>query len=94
MLADTGEFHPGRAALLVIDMQNAFLQEDYAAFVPAARATVPLINELVAACREAGMEVIWTQHVLRPDLSDRGLLPAAIAAGIREGTPGVELYAE
>ncbi|MCL6637695.1 MAG: cysteine hydrolase [Alicyclobacillus sp.] len=93
MPADEGVFDPARAALLVIDMQNAFLQEDYAAYVPAALATVAPINTLVAACRQAGVEVIWTQHVLRPDLSDRGLLPEAIAAGIREGTPGVELYA-
>jgi ureidoacrylate peracid hydrolase len=57
---------PGRTALIVIDMQNAFCAEGAAVEVPAAREIVPNINSLAQATREAGGMVVWVQMTI-PD---------------------------
>lgn len=55
---------PARTALVVIDMQNAFVAQGAALEVPVARAIVPNINQLAAASREAGAAVIWVRITL------------------------------
>lgn len=55
---------PARTALVVIDMQNAFLAEGAALEVPVARDIVPNINDLAAAARETGAAVIWVRITL------------------------------
>lgn len=51
-----------RTALLVIDMQNAFVAPGAPIEVPAARAIVPTINRLAGALRRRGVPVIWVLH--------------------------------
>ena len=53
---------PARTALLVIDMQNAFVAPGAPVEVPAARAIVPEINRLAAELRRRGVPVIWVLH--------------------------------
>ena len=53
---------PKRTALLVIDMQNAFVAPGAPVEVPAARAIVPEINRLAAELRRRGVPVIWVLH--------------------------------
>lgn len=54
---------PARTALLVIDMQNCFLEPGFSVIeVPASRDIVPEINRLAAATRAGGGLVMWTQH--------------------------------
>lgn len=57
-------FDPARAALVVVDMQKAFLRPE-AGYVPcaAARAAIPTINRLAAAMRGAGRPVCWLKNV-------------------------------
>ncbi len=55
---------PARTALVVIDMQNAFVAEGAALEVPVARSIVPNINELATASREAGTAVVWVRITL------------------------------
>jgi ureidoacrylate peracid hydrolase len=43
---------PGRTALLVVDMQRAFLEPGEAMEVPPARDVVPRIGELIAIFRD------------------------------------------
>ena len=50
---------PARTALVVVDMQTAFLKEGLPSEVPMAREIVPDINRLAAACRAAGAAVVW-----------------------------------
>jgi ureidoacrylate peracid hydrolase len=51
---------PARCALVVIDMQNAFVEEGAGhAWVPAAQSTCPAIERLAAALRAAGGCVAW-----------------------------------
>lgn len=52
---------PSKTALVVIDMQNVFLQEGAPAEVPVAREIVPNINKLAAETRATGGKVIWVQ---------------------------------
>jgi ureidoacrylate peracid hydrolase len=51
----------GRTALVVIDMQNYFVAEGFAAEVPKARDIVPNINRMAKALRAAGGTVAWIQ---------------------------------
>ena len=81
-----------KTALLVIDMQNAFLAPGAPIEVPAARAIVAPVNRLAQALRQRGVPVIWVMHENRGDgadwagffdvfVSDRAKAAAALAAG-------------
>lgn len=54
---------PSRTALLVVDMQNAFVKKDVAhAYVPEAASIVPNINALATELRTAGGNVVWIKN--------------------------------
>jgi ureidoacrylate peracid hydrolase len=56
------DLDPVRTALVVIDMQHAFMNDAVGhAVCPAAREIVPAINPLAAALREAGGAVFWVR---------------------------------
>lgn len=59
---------PPRTALLVIDMQNAFVHPKGFAHVEKAAGIVPNINRLAGALRSAGGTIIW----IRVSLTDSG----------------------
>lgn len=50
---------PSRTALIVIDMQNAFVEPGRPSAVPVAEQIVPNINQLAAGFRQAGAPVVW-----------------------------------
>jgi len=54
-----------RTALVVVDMQNYFCAPGFPAEVAASRATVPAINRMAQALREAGGCVAWVQTTAR-----------------------------
>jgi len=54
---------PGRTALLVVDMQRAFVEPGEAMEVPPARDIVPRIQTLVGLFREKALPVIFTEFV-------------------------------
>ena len=56
--------HP---ALVVVDMQNDFLRVGAPLEVPEARATIPVHQSLLGACREMGIPVIYTKFVAGPE---------------------------
>ena len=56
-------FHPERAALLVLDMQDYFLREGSHAFIPSAPAILPNIEKLIESFYEANRPVIFTRHL-------------------------------
>ncbi|HEY2136677.1 MAG TPA: isochorismatase family cysteine hydrolase, partial [Xanthobacteraceae bacterium] len=85
----------GRAALVVVDMQNYFCAEGFPAEVPLSRAIVPNINRLAAAMRAAGGTVAWVQtdsaealtrwgnhhrHMLTPERVEKRLAGLAVDA--------------
>ncbi|MCU1359872.1 MAG: isochorismatase family protein [Ilumatobacteraceae bacterium] len=56
-----------RTALIVIDMQNFFVEPGQMLEVPAARGIVGNINRLAAATRSAGGTVVWVRMTLDHD---------------------------
>ncbi len=57
---------PGRTALLVVDMQRAFVEAGQAMEVPPARDVVPRIRELLAMFRERRLPVVFTEFTYSP----------------------------
>lgn len=53
------EIDARRAALVIIDMQNAFCAPGAPAEVPASRGIVDNINEFTRALRDTAVEIIW-----------------------------------
>jgi ureidoacrylate peracid hydrolase len=65
--------HPERTALLIIDMQNAFLKPGCRMALAAGRELIPKLKELMHACRTKTIPVIFAKHILREDGSDEGI---------------------
>ncbi len=85
----------GKAAILVIDVQNDFIQEDGAVSCVGGLGIVPLINQLTDAGRKAGIPIIFTQEFHRKSKVDFGReLDGAEPYHCLEGTEGVELVKE
>ena len=61
-LNDFPALEPGRTALVVIDMQNAFVAEDGVWGNARARNIIPKVNALTRAMRAAGAPVVWTRQ--------------------------------
>ncbi len=93
----TSPIIPEKTAILVVDMQNDFVQEGAAIEIPRARAMVPSLNRLLDVCRAFKILVIYIRHVIRGGDIDAGRL-ADYSAAIRNnkaiiaGTPNVEFY--
>ena len=62
-------FHK-KAALIVIDMQKAFVEPGAAHCIAGAKATVPACAQVIAEARAAGSPVFWVRRQYRPDGSD------------------------
>ena len=90
-------FHidPARTALLVVDLQQCFVEGSPVA-APAGLAVLGRLNQLAAYCRSRGIRIVHTRHVVRPDHSDAGLLatvvPAVAQGVIDDGSPSAELH--
>ncbi len=56
---------PGKTALLVIDMQRAFLAPGEVMEVPAAREIIPRIQTLLTLFREKRLPVVFTEFLAR-----------------------------
>ena len=96
---------PKRTALMVIDMQNAWLAPGAPFETPPARAIVPAINRLAGALRQRGGTVVWVRHTTgapgTPDywsmFFDNFIHPDVrqkTAEALVEGHPMHGLYAE
>lgn len=86
---------PQRCALLVIDMQNAFVAEGAPFEVPEARAMVPRLERLIRFCREHGMPIVWTQSDHRPPYGGLMLQKFPVIGEQRvlwQGEPSFEMY--
>ncbi|MDP2505867.1 cysteine hydrolase family protein [Oceanobacter sp. 3_MG-2023] len=89
--------NPRRTALIIVDMQKIFCEQDGALFVPSSRAIIAPIKRLSEYMRAAAMPVIYLRHVVRGDGSDTGrfrdLYPDADAQFARSN-PAIEVIDE
>lgn len=103
IIARRGKLHafetidPRRTALIVVDMQNAFVAEGAPYECPPARTIVPAINRLAAALRAAGGEVIWLKSTpgdwtIFFEYFEGSHRRAACREALRDGSPGHEFY--
>jgi len=83
-----------RAALLVIDMQEFFLDPASPTFTCGGLAVLPTVKRLIGAFREAARPVIYTRHVHSPDGSDAGIMGWWWEGMCVEGTPESEVHAD
>jgi len=65
-------FDINRAGLLILDMQEYFLNANSHAYVPSGRTIIPGLNKLAARFRSAERPVIAAQHINSPD--DAGMM--------------------
>lgn len=85
-----------RACLLVIDMQNEFLEEYGAAFFHYGAEIVPNVKRILGRARKAGIPVVFTAHAHEDPRTDGGLTAEwwpEIKRGesLIKGTRGVEV---
>lgn len=83
-----------RAALLVIDMQNFFLDPTSPTFTCGGPAIIPNTRRLIESFRKAGRPVIYTCHVHRPDGLDAGIMKWWWQGMCIEGTPESKVHDE
>ena len=84
----------GAAALMVIDMQNFFLDPESPTFTCGGGAILSKVAGLISAFREAGRPVIFTKHVHHPDKLDVGIMGWWWEGMCVEGSPESEIAPE
>lgn len=89
--------NPRRCALIVIDMQNAFVAEGAPFETPGAREMIPRLERLIGCARELQMPIVWTQSDHRPPYG--GLMLRKFPAIAKErvlwqGEPSFGIYPE
>ncbi len=82
-----------KSALLVIDMQNFFLDENSPTFTCGGLAILPNASSLIAAFRQLNLPVIFTRHVHNPNRSDLGIMGWWWQGACFENTPESEIHA-
>ncbi len=82
------------AALLVIDMQEFFLDPESPTFTCGGLAVLPNVKRLITAFRGAGRPVIFTRHVHHPDRIDAGIMAWWWKGMCIEGSPESEVHRE
>ena len=86
---------PRRAALIVIDMQNAFVAEGAPLETPGARTMLPRLERLIRFAREQRIPIVWTQSDHRPPYGGLMLRKFAVIGEQRclwQGEPSFEMY--
>jgi nicotinamidase-related amidase len=81
---------PARTALVIVDMQNDFVERGGSLLVPDAAATIPAIQHLLRLARENGMHVVYGQDTHRPGDREWTIWPEHC----REGSWGWELVTD
>jgi nicotinamidase-related amidase len=86
------ELEPARTALLVIDAQREYFDEDGALFTPHAAEIRENLTRLIDAARAAGAQIVFIRHVMAADGGDAGRMgDFDDSASFVAGTTGVEL---
>lgn len=90
---------PSSTALLLIDLQNDFVEPGAPLETAMAYKSLPKLQDLMRFCREKGIVLIYTRHAHDDDGSDMGLFKEIYPGlgqrqALIEGQRGAEIYAE
>ncbi len=88
----TMELQRKKSALMVIDMQNFFLDKKAPAFIGSAPVILEPLKKLIGAFRNAKRPVIYTRHAHHPDRLDAGIMEWWWAEMCLEGSPESEIH--
>ena len=80
------------AALIVVDMQEFFLDQASPTYTCGGEAIIPNVQSLLAAFRKKGRPVIFTRHVHHPSGMDAGIMGWWWEGMCHEGTPESEVH--
>jgi nicotinamidase-related amidase len=80
------------SALLIVDMQQFFLDPQSPTFTCGGHAILPQLKRLLAAFREAERPVLFTRHVHHPDRLDAGIMGWWWEGMCVEGSPESEVH--
>jgi len=83
---------PDKSALIVLDMQNYFLDPLSHAFIPSASSIVPNIQDLIEVYQENHLPIVLTRHVNSE--KNAGLMSSWWKDIIRKNTPRSEISDE
>lgn len=83
-----------KSALLVIDMQNFFLDPASPTFTCGGIAILPNLKKVIHSFRQAGRPVIYTKHVHHPDRLDAGIMEWWWEGMCLEGSPESDVHKE
>jgi nicotinamidase-related amidase len=83
-----------RSCLLVVDMQNFFLNPKSPTFTPGGLAILPNLSKLIKAFRRKKLPVIYTAHVHKSKEMDGGILGWWWQGMIMENTKDAEIHPE
>jgi ureidoacrylate peracid hydrolase len=86
------ELNPRKAALLVIDMQNYFLDPSSPSFLGAGSAILGNVRRLIDFARGCGVRVIYTSHAHHQEGIDAGILGWWWADMCIEGSEGSRIH--
>lgn len=90
----TFEIKKEECALIVVDLQEDFVNPSHPMCVPEAYRMIPRVKKTIEACRKAGVPVIYTAHNIAEDCAhDFYKFWNPIKNGaIKEGSPGADIY--
>lgn len=103
LLTDIEPVDPARTALLVVDMQNAFVAEAGVLTITHARDIVQPINQIAAALRTAGGKICWIQTDFQHQAESwsnwfskrlHSDASAAMISALSPGNTGFEIFTE
>jgi nicotinamidase-related amidase len=83
-----------KSALLVIDMQQFFLDPESPTFTCGGLAIIPRLKRLIGSFRAAERPVIFTRHVHHPGDIDAGIMGWWWKGKCLEGSPESEIHPE
>ncbi len=83
---------PKKSCLLVVDMQNYFLDSQSPTFTPGGLAILPNVKKLIGVFRQRKLPVIYTAHAHKSKHMDGGILGWWWEGMILEGTPDAEIH--
>ncbi|MER5388813.1 isochorismatase family cysteine hydrolase [Saccharopolyspora sp. NPDC002686] len=88
------EIKPEECALIVVDLQEDFVNPGNPMCVPEAYRQLPRVEALIAACRDTGVPVLYTEHTAAPDVAHDfyAFWPPIRNGAVAESTPGSKLY--